>query len=201
MSGPWLTHTAGTPDHLAAAGYRYLLDLRPDDQPVWLETASGPLLAIPYALELNDSTTMIVRQVSPRDFADMIVEKLNELRETIGDQPIVMGVVLHSFISGVPFRLRAVRRALEHMAGFADEVWATTPAGIDRAYREFGPPHGGAPARSGGSPGERSCPVGRHPAERVAVRLQRRADDGPVRSGACHRDRLRAHPAAHEDRY
>jgi peptidoglycan/xylan/chitin deacetylase (PgdA/CDA1 family) len=139
-SSPWLTHTAETPDLLAAAGYRYLLDLRPDDQPVWMQTASTPLLAIPYALELNDSTTMIGRQVSPRDFADMIVDEFDELRETAGEQPVVMSVVLHSFISGMPFRFRAVRRALEHLAGFAGDVWFTTPAGIDRAFRELAPP-------------------------------------------------------------
>jgi hypothetical protein len=139
-SSPWLTHTAETPDLLAAAGYRYLLDLRPDDQPVWLETAPQPLLAIPYALELYDSTTMIGRQVSPRDFADMIVDEFDELRETADEQPVVMSVVLHSFISGTPFRFRAVRRALDHMAGFAGDVWFTTPADIHRAFSEFAPP-------------------------------------------------------------
>jgi hypothetical protein len=139
-SSPWLTHTPSTPDLLALAGYRYLLDLRPDDQPVWLETASFPLLAIPYALELNDSTTMIGRQVSAADFADMVVDEFDELRETAGDQPVVMSVVLHSFITGVPFRFRQVRRALEHLAGFADDVWLTTPGQIYAAFRKMSPP-------------------------------------------------------------
>jgi len=40
--------------------------------------------------------------------------------------------VLHSFITGVPFRLRAVRRALEVIAA-ADGVWLTTPRDIHRA--------------------------------------------------------------------
>ena len=58
-SSPWLSHTDNTVNLLADTGYRYLLDLRLDDQPVWLATASGPLLAIPYNAEINDSSTMI----------------------------------------------------------------------------------------------------------------------------------------------
>ena len=37
-SSPWLSHTPATLNLLADTGYRYLLDLRLDDQPVWLTT-------------------------------------------------------------------------------------------------------------------------------------------------------------------
>ena len=64
---------------MAETGYRYLLDLRLDDQPVWLTTKSGPLLAIPYNAEINDSSTMIGKQASAHEFADMIVDEFAEL--------------------------------------------------------------------------------------------------------------------------
>ena len=131
-SSPWLTHTSNTLNLLADSGYRYLLDLRLDDQPVWLSTASGPLLTIPYNAELNDSSTMIGRSTSARDFADMIDDEFDELIDAATERPLVMSVVLHSFISGVPFRLRAVTRALQRIAA-ADGVWSTTPAEIHRA--------------------------------------------------------------------
>jgi peptidoglycan/xylan/chitin deacetylase (PgdA/CDA1 family) len=139
-SSPWLTHTPNTIDLLATCGYRYLLDLRPDDQPVWLKTSAGPLLSIPYALELNDSSTMIGRQVGPSDFADMIVDEFEELLLAAEDQPAVMSVVLHSFISGAPFRLRQIARALEHLAGHADDVWFTQPRHIHDAFVTLSPP-------------------------------------------------------------
>ena len=139
-SSPWLAHTHHTIDLLAAAGYRYLLDLRADDQPVWLSSASGPLLAIPYALELNDSSTMIGRQLGPAPFADAVIDEFDELLLAAEDRPIVMSVVLHSFISGVPFRLRQVRRALAHIAAQADRVWLTQPAAIHRAFISISPP-------------------------------------------------------------
>ena len=129
-SSPWLSHTPATLNLLAETGYRYLLDLRLDDQPVWLTTDSGPLLSIPYNAEINDSSTMIGRQASAHEFADMIVDEFAELSTT--QRPLVMSIVLHSFISGVPFRLRAVRRALERVAT-GDGVWLTTPREIHRA--------------------------------------------------------------------
>jgi peptidoglycan/xylan/chitin deacetylase (PgdA/CDA1 family) len=131
-SSPWLSHTPSTLNMLVATGYEYLLDLRLDDQPVWLTTEAGPLLTIPYATELNDSSTMIGRSVSPRDFADMIVDEFAELHAAAAQTPLVMSVVLHSFISGVPYRLRAVGRALERIAA-SEGVWLTTPRQIHRA--------------------------------------------------------------------
>jgi peptidoglycan/xylan/chitin deacetylase (PgdA/CDA1 family) len=136
-SSPWLAHTPATIDALASAGYRYLLDLRPDDQPVWLASAHGPLLSIPYALELNDSTTVIGRHVSPAEFADMIVDEFDELADEAADHPTVMSVVLHSFISGVPFRIRPLTRALQHLSRRSDEVWFTQPRHIYRAFESL----------------------------------------------------------------
>lgn len=133
-SSPWLAHTPSTLDSLAATGYSYLLDLRLDDQPVWLGNAGSSLLAIPYSAELNDSSTAVGRYASGRDFADMVVDEFDELRATPGGQPLVMSIVLHAFISGVPFRLRALTRALEHLAA-AGDVWFTQPRHLHAAVR------------------------------------------------------------------
>jgi peptidoglycan/xylan/chitin deacetylase (PgdA/CDA1 family) len=145
-SSPWLTHTHDTIELLAAAGYRFLLDLRSDDQPVWLRSASGPLLAIPYALELNDSSTMIGRQLGAAPFADAVIDEFDELLLAAQERPIVMSLVLHSFISGVPFRLRQIRRALAHIAAHADRVWLTQPSAIHEAFTSLAPPPADAPA-------------------------------------------------------
>jgi hypothetical protein len=128
-SSPWLAHTPATLDLLREAGYGYVLDFGLDDRPVWLTTRTGPLLHIPYALELNDSSTAIGRLATGRDFAAMIVDQFDEMLAT-ADQPLVMSVVLHSFISGQPFRLRAVSEALSHMLRRREEIWLTTPGAI-----------------------------------------------------------------------
>lgn len=128
-SSPWLAHSRNTLDLLREAGYGYVLDLGLDDRPVWLTTRSGTLLHIPYALELNDSSTAIGRLATGREFATMIIDQFDEMLAS-ADQPLVMSVVLHSFISGQPFRLRALSEALAHIARRRDAVWLTTPGAI-----------------------------------------------------------------------
>lgn len=129
-SSPWLSHTATTPESLKACGYSYVLDLGMDDQPVWLRSDNGPLLCVPYALELNDSTTIIGRQASAGDFAAMIIDQFDEMLDQSAEQPLVMAVAIHSFISGQPFRLRTLTRALDHIAGKSDQCWLATPGRI-----------------------------------------------------------------------
>ncbi|MCU1529670.1 MAG: polysaccharide deacetylase [Frondihabitans sp.] len=135
-SSPWLTHTEATVDLLGETGYRYLLDLRLDDRPVWLSTRAEPLLAIPYALELNDSTSIIGRGAGASEFADMIVDEFDELLQASVDQPLVMSIVVHSFISGVPFRLRQLTRALEHLNTHRPDVWFAQPRDIYAAWKQ-----------------------------------------------------------------
>ncbi|MCW2784754.1 MAG: polysaccharide deacetylase [Marmoricola sp.] len=127
-SSPWLAHTPETTRVLSDAGYRYLLDLRADDRPVPL--VGTELTAMPYALELNDSTTVIGRGASAAEFADMIIDEFDELLQASTDQPLVMSIVTHAFISGAPFRLRQLTRALDHLAAHRDRVWFTQPGEI-----------------------------------------------------------------------
>ena len=103
-----------TPDLLKEAGYTHLLDWPVDDQPIWMRTRSGPLLSVPYAMELNDAGTLALRDHSGREFADMIVDQFEELLEQSERQPLVFSLSLHGFIVGQPFRLRPLRQAIKH---------------------------------------------------------------------------------------
>ena len=135
-ASPWIAETLHTPDILSEHGYTYVLDWCMDDQPVWLRTRDRPLLAVPYSQEINDSSTIIGRQASATEFAGMIIDQFDEMLATSGDEPLVMSVILHSFISGQPFRLRALRRAVEHILKNAEEAWITQPGKIAKFYAE-----------------------------------------------------------------
>jgi len=133
-AGPWLAETLQTPDLLQESGYSYLLDWCMDDQPVWMKTRAGRILSVPYTQELNDSSAIIGRQVDAVDFADMVVDQFDEMRQTDDDQALVMSVVVHSFIIGQPFRLRAFRRAVEHILESREDIWITQPGAIARHF-------------------------------------------------------------------
>jgi allantoinase len=136
-SSPWIAETPHTPDVLQECGYGYLLDWCMDDQPVWLKTRSGRILSVPYSQEINDSSAIIGRQVSAAEFSDMIIDQFDELCGAQDGQPVVMSVILHSFISGQPFRLRALRRALAHIQASRELLWITQPGAIAASFRQL----------------------------------------------------------------
>ncbi|UFN51063.1 polysaccharide deacetylase family protein [Roseomonas sp. OT10] len=117
---PWIAESRSTPDLLAEAGYRYTLNWCSDDQPIWHRTRAGRLLAIPYPQEVNDIPSIIARKDGAAQFAEMILEDFRErLRQVRDGRAQVMGIALHPYIIGQPYRLRALRRALEEVAAEA----------------------------------------------------------------------------------
>jgi len=131
--GPWISHSHATPDLLAEAGYRYLLDWCMDDQPIWFRCRGGRrIMAVPYPQELNDIPAIVARKENAADFADMIVDQFDEMRELSKTRSLVMGVALHPYIVGQPYRLRHLRRALRHIADHRNDIWLTTPGAIAR---------------------------------------------------------------------
>ena len=66
---PGLRETSETPDLLAQAGVDYVFDWCLDDLPNWMRAAPRPLLALPYALELNDSVIHAVESTPPASSA------------------------------------------------------------------------------------------------------------------------------------
>ncbi len=137
---PWIAESHSTPDLLKEAGYRYSLNWGMDDQPVWMRTRGGPLLAVPYPQELNDIPAIVARQGSAAEFADMIIDQFDEMREQSNAQPLVMGIALHAYIVGQPFRLRQLRRALKHIAAARETIWLTTAGAIATHFAELIPP-------------------------------------------------------------
>ena len=128
---PYLTPSDVTPDILKEAGYEYILDWGIcDDQPFWSRTRSGPLLAVPYPLELNDQPAIVFRRDTARDYADMIIDHFTEMLRSSDKYSAVCSISLHHFIVGQPHRLHHLRRAFAHIAEHRDEIWITTPAEI-----------------------------------------------------------------------
>ena len=124
---PWMSQSTVTPDLLKEAGYTHLLDWPVDDQPIWMRTRAGPLLSVPYPMELNDAGTLVWRDHTGREFADMIVDQFEELLEQSERAPMVFALALHGFIVGQPFRLRPLRQAIRHCVEHKsrERVWFT----------------------------------------------------------------------------
>ena len=130
---PWIAESRVTPDLLHEAGYGYTLNWCMDDQPVWMRTRTGRILSIPYPQEVNDIPSIVARKDGAGYFADMIIDNFDEMLEQSRSQPLVMGIALHPYLVGQPYRLRHLRRALQHITARRDQIWLTR-AGDIHAY-------------------------------------------------------------------
>jgi peptidoglycan/xylan/chitin deacetylase (PgdA/CDA1 family) len=129
--GPGLRESFETPDLLKSAGIEYLFDWVIDDLPSWMETKSGPLLSMPYTLELNDSVIYAVeRHASPeiyRRFTDTLEVYEWELRQ----QPRVLTLALHPHLIGVPHRFIYLQKILDVLLDREDVIFVTGGAIAD----------------------------------------------------------------------
>ena len=124
--GPGLTQTLETADHLAAEGIRYIGDWCLDDQPCRLKTNGGStVVAMPYALELNDIPIIAVQHHTSDELLRRVTDTFETLYAEGEDNVRVMALAVHPFLSGVPHRIGYLRKALEHLRGREGVVFMT----------------------------------------------------------------------------
>ena len=66
----------------------------------------------------------------------MIVDQFDEMLEQAEEQPLVMGMALHAYVAGQPFRLRHLRRALCTSRRIATRVARDFRADIARHFAD-----------------------------------------------------------------
>ena len=120
-----LRSTEHTPEILAAAGLQYFCDYMNDDQPYLIHTESGPLVNIPYSIEINDFTYFHRRAMTRRDALDMLCGQFDELYRESASTGKMMNVGIHPHISGHPHRMQFYRDLLAHMKKQPDVWWTT----------------------------------------------------------------------------
>ena len=114
---PGLTQTLETPDLLAEAGIKYCADWVIDDLPTTIKTQHGPLLTMPYSVELNDIPIMMIQHHQAEELFTRIAAQFDRLYQEAETQGAkVMGLAVHPYISGVPHRIGWFEKALAHMA-------------------------------------------------------------------------------------
>ena len=96
-----------------------------------MRTRAGRQLASPYPQEVNDIPAIVARKDGAAQFADMIVDDFEERLQQIADgRPQVMGIALHPYLVGQPYRLRQLRRALLQLSSRCDVAWITTAGAV-----------------------------------------------------------------------
>jgi peptidoglycan/xylan/chitin deacetylase (PgdA/CDA1 family) len=135
--GPGLGETYVTPELLAEAGVEYVCDWCADDQPFPMRVKSGRLISVPYSQELNDIPAFLRVGYTPEQFCQIVCDQFDVLYAEGARSGRVMALALHPYLSGHPFRIKWLDRALDHITRHKD-VWLTTGGEIaDWFYERY----------------------------------------------------------------
>jgi len=110
---PGLRETFDTPELLRKQGVEYVFDWVVDDVPHWMHTNEGPLLALPYNLEINDSIVYAIERHTSDEMYERLVRTLALFEEEAKRRPRVLGIGLHPHLIGVPHRFGSFQRMLD----------------------------------------------------------------------------------------
>jgi allantoinase len=112
---PGLTETYETIDWLAEAGIEYVADWVLDDQPCTIETAHGPVVSVPYTVEMNDIAMMVLQHHPSEEWLRRGVDQFDRLYAEGESSARVMAISVHPYITGVPHRIGYLEKLYEYI--------------------------------------------------------------------------------------
>ncbi|MCK8779835.1 polysaccharide deacetylase family protein [Rhizobium sp. NTR19] len=127
-----------TPDLLAKNGVTYSLDWANDDLPYEMRTKAGPIVAMPMAYETDDRVVADEYFQSEADWVQQVKDRFDVLyRESAEYGGRIMSLPLHSWVSGMPYRVEYLREALDYILSHGG-VWNAPAGEICAAFRSAG---------------------------------------------------------------
>jgi peptidoglycan/xylan/chitin deacetylase (PgdA/CDA1 family) len=112
---PGLTETYDTIDWLAEAGIEYVADWVLDDQPCMIQTATRPVVSIPYTVEMNDIAMMVLQNHPSSEWLRRGIDQFDRLYAEGEKSARVMAISVHPYITGVPHRIAYLERLYEYI--------------------------------------------------------------------------------------
>lgn len=121
--GPGRGQTYATLDHIADAGFKWFGDWVMDDQPLWAKTLHGPILALPYSVELNDITIMLTGQHESDAMLKRVRDAFDALYRESARGARIMAFGVHPYVSGAAHRIKYFDAMLRHLRKHKDVVF------------------------------------------------------------------------------
>lgn len=123
--GAGVGETFETPDLLKKRGIDWLADWYVDDLPCWMRTKHGPLIAMPYTMELNDVPLWAVQSQSSDEMLKRLEATLAVIDRELADNPKVLTLALHPHLVGVAHRAFYLAQALDLLLARDDTIFVT----------------------------------------------------------------------------
>jgi peptidoglycan/xylan/chitin deacetylase (PgdA/CDA1 family) len=104
--GPGRMQTFHTLDYVAEAGLAWFGDWVLDDQPLWVKTAHGPILSIPYSAEINDITMMVSHHHESDVLMTRTIDAFDRLYEESAQSARILAIGVHPYVTGAAHRIK-----------------------------------------------------------------------------------------------
>ena len=130
---PGLRESLETPEILKQSGVDHVFDWVVDDLPSWMETTDGPLMAMPYNLEINDSIVYAIEKHATGEMLNRLTRTLDLFRNEASENPRVLAIGLHPHLQGVPHRFQELVDMVDLLRS-CDDVLFTTGSAIADWY-------------------------------------------------------------------
>lgn len=117
---PGLRETLDTADILKRVGLDYVCDWVVDDRPSWMRTTDGPLIAMPYNLEINDSIIYAIERHATGEMAKRLEFTFRRFERECRDSAIVLAIGLHPHLISVPHRIHELEQMLDLLMASQD---------------------------------------------------------------------------------
>jgi hypothetical protein len=87
-----------------------------------IRTAKGPLVTLPYTVEINDITMMIVQHHESDYLARRAIDQFDRLYAEGKERAKIMALAIHPYISGQPFRIKYLEAIYDYVNKFEGVV-------------------------------------------------------------------------------
>lgn len=132
---PGRAQSYNTPELLVKNQVSYALDWANDDMPYVMHTGAGDMLAMPLAHETDDRMVATEYHHSEPEWVRQVKDRFDVLyreSETYGGR--VMSLPLHSWISGMPYRVAYLEEILDYILSH-DGIWVAQTGDIAEAVK------------------------------------------------------------------
>jgi allantoinase len=143
--GPGRGQTYETLDYVAECGMTWFADWVLDDQPIWVKTANGPILSIPYSAEINDITLMVSHHHESDVLLRRTADAFDRLYEESAQSARVMAIGVHPYVTGAAHRIKYFEQLYDYINRHRGVVHWTGQEIYDW-YAELVPPSVPGPA-------------------------------------------------------
>jgi peptidoglycan/xylan/chitin deacetylase (PgdA/CDA1 family) len=130
---PRCTPSTQTSALLAKSGFTWHADIFDTDTPYPLKTANGPILAMPFTMEVNDMP-LYIRYGSEPEAYTRILERLLANWPDAAKRPSCLDLTIHAHVFGRPYGIIEFAKSLDVAKQYGDVAGLTNHHDLTRRY-------------------------------------------------------------------